>query len=51
MLTTAGNAPDGSAGRLARDMLTAKMSKEQIAAEAQELLRQKTGGEASTGVQ
>ena len=47
VFATVGNAPDGSAGQWARDMLTAKMSKEEIA-EAQELLRQWTGGEASS---
>ena len=47
VVTTVGNAPDGSPAQLTRNMLTARMSKEEIA-EAQELLRQWTGGEASS---
>ena len=47
VFTTVGNAPDGSAEQLTRNLLTAKMSKEEIA-EAQELLRQWTGGKASS---
>ena len=47
VFTTVGNAPDGSAEQLTRNMLTAKMSKEEIA-EAEELVRQWTGGEASS---
>ena len=47
VFSTVGNAPDGSAEQLTRNMLTATMSKEEIA-EAQELLRQWTGGVASS---
>ena len=46
-VTTVGNAPDGSAEQGMRNLVTAKMSTEEIA-EAQELLRQWTGGEASS---
>ena len=47
VFSTVGNAPDGSAEQLTRNMLTATMSKEEIA-EAEELLRQWTGGVASS---
>ncbi len=46
-VTTVGNAPDGAAEQGMRNWVTAKMSKEEIA-EAQELLRQWTGGKASS---
>ena len=46
-VTTVGNAPDGSAEQGMRNLVTAKMSKDEIA-EAEELVRQWTGGEASS---
>jgi hypothetical protein len=47
VVTTVGNAPDGSAGQGERNFVMSRMSKEEIA-EAQELVRQWTGGEASS---
>ena len=46
-VTTVGNAPDDYSGQWARNMVMRKMSKEEIA-EAEELVRQWTGGEASS---
>ena len=46
-VTTVGNAPDDYSEQWTRNLLTRKMSKEEIA-EAEELVRQWTGGEASS---